>query len=182
MGASRFEQYQGADNSQLSLLHLQDGDDMGGGDMSLLDGYGTLIASLAAFIEIRLNQVVTHIDWIDSATPLSSSSSSSSSSTRSSSGGNVAVVRTAGGVIYRARRVIITLPLGVLKKQCVVFNPPLPVLKQAAITAMGVSCMNKVFMLFPTQFWQHDISLIGIASEEKGKYPWYLLFTRHPSI
>jgi monoamine oxidase len=56
-----------------------------------------------------------------------------------------------------AHAVLVTLPLGVLKKGSVKFSPPLPAYKQAAIAALGMGTENRVAMLFPALFWPADV-------------------------
>jgi monoamine oxidase len=53
--------------------------------------------------------------------------------------------------------VLVTLPLGVLKKGVVAFSPPLPAYKQGAIDALGMGTENRVAMLFPSLFWPADV-------------------------
>ena len=45
--------------------------------------------------------------------------------------------------------ILVTLPLGVLKKGSVAFTPPLPEYKQQAIKVLGMGTENRVAMLFP---------------------------------
>ncbi len=52
--------------------------------------------------------------------------------------------------------VVITVPLSLLKSGRILFDPPLPPAKQAAITRIGFggdAVLNKVFLRFPTRFW-----------------------------
>ena len=62
-----------------------------------------------------------------------------------------------GEATLQAHAVLVTLPLGVLKKGSVAFSPPLPAYKQAAIAALGMGTENRVAMLFPTLFWPGDV-------------------------
>ena len=56
--------------------------------------------------------------------------------------------------VFQADAAIVTVPLGVLKrKDGMVFQPPLPAKKRAAIKRLGFGCLNKVMMLFPHCFW-----------------------------
>lgn len=49
--------------------------------------------------------------------------------------------------------VIVTVPLGVLKQEKLVFNPPLPAEKRRAIAAMAMGTLDKLYLLFDTAFW-----------------------------
>jgi monoamine oxidase len=45
---------------------------------------------------------------------------------------------------YRAEAVLVTVPLGVLKENAIIFDPPLPEEKQSAIDRLGFGNLNKV--------------------------------------
>lgn len=96
-------------------------------DFRIPAGYDQLPLALAKGLDIRLNQVVTHIHWAH--------------------GHDVRVVTTSDEE-FRASKVVITLPLGVLKSKSVTFEPPLPEDKQSAIEALGVCDIVKVFLYF----------------------------------
>ena len=49
---------------------------------------------------------------------------------------------------YRAEAVLVTVPLGVLKENVIVFDPPLPEEKQSAIDRLGFGNLNKVRIFF----------------------------------
>lgn len=51
--------------------------------------------------------------------------------------------------------VIVTVPLGVLKKGVIAFEPGLPDEKMQAIARMGMGTVDKLFMMFDRKFW-HD--------------------------
>merc|ERR1712113_471484 len=51
---------------------------------------------------------------------------------------------------------VCTVPLGVLKNNSIVFEPPLPEDKQAAIHRLGMALLNKVAIRFDSCFWQCD--------------------------
>eukprot|EP01103_Thecamoeba_quadrilineata_P005747 TRINITY_DN1550_c0_g1_i2.p1 TRINITY_DN1550_c0_g1~~TRINITY_DN1550_c0_g1_i2.p1 ORF type:complete len:686 (+),score=139.26 TRINITY_DN1550_c0_g1_i2:35-2092(+) len=57
-------------------------------------------------------------------------------------------------IYYEADYVLVTLPLGVLKKRTVEFKPPLPAWKEGAIDRMGFGALEKVVLLFDGPFWQ----------------------------
>ena len=76
------------------------------------------------------------------------------SSGLSSSG--ACVVECANGETFVADAVVVTLPLGVLKRGSVAFDPPLPRRKLDAIANLGFGAMNKVVLLFERNFWDPD--------------------------
>jgi monoamine oxidase len=58
----------------------------------------------------------------------------------------VVKVRTADGQVFLAKRVISSLPLGVLKAGDVTFTPSLPAGHQEAINKIGFGVFNKVIV------------------------------------
>lgn len=79
-----------------------------------------------------------------------------------------------------AKRVLVTVPLGVLKADMIHFSPPLPLEKVKAIESIGFSPAIKVFLKFSRRFWPKDLfdvvcadsvfpELWTISSKYKGK-------------
>lgn len=62
-------------------------------------------------------------------------------------------VQTAGGQTYQAGRVLITVPLGVLKAGVIRFNPDLPE-KQQALQLLEMGHVRRVSLCFHRRFWQ----------------------------
>ncbi|MFK7823244.1 MAG: flavin monoamine oxidase family protein [Oligoflexales bacterium] len=54
---------------------------------------------------------------------------------------------------YKANKVIITVPLGVLKNNSIVFDPPLPESKQEAIRSLGMGSLEIMILQFEKKFW-----------------------------
>ncbi len=77
---------------------------------------------------------------------------------------------------FIADAVIVTVPLGVLKANKILFDPPLPRWKQAAIERIGYggdAVLNKIFLRFEQRFWQADVSrMIGLptAMQDRGAF------------
>jgi len=68
------------------------------------------------------------------------------------------------GLEWRAKHVIATLPLGVLKRSHdKIFHPPLPPLKVQAIEALGFGKVEKVFLEFEQPFWEPGFGGIKLA-------------------
>jgi hypothetical protein len=59
----------------------------------------------------------------------------------------------AGGRVFEADAAVVTVPLGVLKRGGIAFNPPLPQRKLAAISRLGFGVLNKVGGLGWTAGW-----------------------------
>jgi lysine-specific histone demethylase 1B len=67
-------------------------------------------------------------------------------------GGTVSVT-TASNTVYEADRVLVTVPLGVLKAGLINFNPNLPTDKLDAIQSVGFDAGMKIFLKFSQNFW-----------------------------
>lgn len=61
-----------------------------------------------------------------------------------------ASVQTSSGALYLARSVVVTVPLGVLKRGRIVFTPPLPSALQASIARLDMGVLNKYAIEFAT--------------------------------
>lgn len=68
------------------------------------------------------------------------------------------IVTTEDGNTYQFDDVVMTTPLGWLKKHCDVFSPPLPDRIVAAIGNISLSQLEKVFITFPSVWWTEDPS------------------------
>jgi monoamine oxidase len=97
-------------------------------------GYGALIDRLAKDLTVRLATVVRAVDWTDDV---------------------VRVIATQD-TVWIADRVVITLPLALLKNNAVNFTPALPGWKQQAIAGIGISHIIKLILKFDTAFWPAD--------------------------
>ncbi|MEP7291795.1 MAG: NAD(P)/FAD-dependent oxidoreductase [Chloroflexota bacterium] len=112
-------------SAEVSLVEIND-ESAGHGDYRILDGYDSLPNALSVGIDVRLNTVVSSIDWED----------------------DPVVVTTCTGETHRAERVLITLPLGVLQAGNVHFSPELPAEKQAAIDMLVMGPALKLIYRF----------------------------------
>jgi len=63
------------------------------------------------------------------------------------------VVTCSNGEKFECDYIVVTVPLGVLKKRCITFEPNLSVDKQKAISRLGMGTENKVYMRFAEKFW-----------------------------
>ncbi|CAG9415466.1 flavin monoamine oxidase family protein [Providencia alcalifaciens] len=97
-------------------------------------GYSQIIETLSDGLNIRLNHPVKHIDYHD----------------------NHVTVTTHDDQQFHATKVVITVPLGVLKKEAIQFSPALPNVTQDAINQLGFGVFNKLFVTFEHAFWRKD--------------------------
>ncbi len=120
-------------------------------------GYHKLIEHLVAFLNkssIRLNERVEHIDWSSSSDGLVTLKSFNTLEKKYK--------------IYKADCVVVTIPLGVLKKtHSNLFSPSLPQNKVKAIERLGFGTVNKIFTVFEKPIGDKELSSLQIL--------WYFL-------
>jgi monoamine oxidase len=80
------------------------------------------------------------------------------------------IVTAKDGSTFEADKVIVTVPLGVLKSNSIQFVPPLSTEKTAAIQRLGMGCMDKLWLEFPEAFWTDDLEndMITYISDKPG--------------
>ena len=129
-----------ADPEQLSLRWLGSEGQFDGPDVILPGGYTQLSQHLARGLDIKQSTEVTRIAHDD----------------------NPIRIETSQGTVT-ADRVIVTVPLGVLKAGTIAFDPPLPEPKRNAIDRLGFGLLNKVVVAFDKPFWSESIPVIGLV-------------------
>jgi len=134
----------------LSLYWFDWEEGYGGDEVVFPQGYKQIVNSFVGDLDIRLENVVTKIEYDD---------------------GGVTVLTKDDS--FDGDYVISTLPLGVLKQGTVEFSPPLPHAKQNAIDNLDVGILNKGYLMFPEAFWD-DTDVIGYVSEDKGYWADFL--------
>ncbi len=146
----------GAELEELSLAYSDAKTHFTGTEALFPQGHDALVRNLAQGLDIRYQQTVQKIEH-----------------------GFEGVRVTTPQGSFDADAVIVTLPLGVLKKGVVRFDPPLPVDKQAAIYSLDMGVLNKVILRFPEIFWPKETTYLGYVSEKAGEYPKYLNMARY---
>lgn len=63
--------------------------------------------------------------------------------------------------VFCADAVVVTVPLGVLKKNKIEFQPPLSERKTGSIHRLGFGNLNKVIMMFDHAFWDTNVDIFG---------------------
>ena len=106
-------------------------------------GYRRLVKAMTSDSEIRLQHRVTRIAASDGGVAVDA--------VATDNGGES--VQTITG-----SHVLVTLPLGVLKRGPVAFEPDLPQRKQAAIQKVGFGHFEKVAMRFDEPFWESGVT------------------------
>jgi monoamine oxidase len=103
----------------------------------LLNGYRALMTRAADGLHLRLGTPVTRIRWDDTSAEVH-----------------------AGDAVERFDRVIVTLPLGVLRRSAVEFDPPLPDTKQRAIDGLNLGHISKVLLKLDQVYWPPDLTFL----------------------
>lgn len=73
--------------------------------------------------------------------------------------------------VFEGDTVIVTLSLGVLKTGTVVFDPPLPEQKRAALTRLAMGNLTKITARFDVPFWPRHQYIFGCICEPVCDYP-----------
>ena len=146
------------DLDQLSSLLYNEGEEFKGIEKIATNGYDTIANYLARGLNVKLNQRVTKIDY---------------------TGAKVQV--THNGQTSTADYVILTVPLGVLKKGVIQFAPNLPSDKLNAIQKIGMNCVNKFLLTWQTAFWD-DVQYLSYTPEVTDKFNYFVNVKKfHPA-
>jgi monoamine oxidase len=119
----------------------------GAGNFRVYDGYDRVMQHMARGLDIRFNTVATRVQWSETG----------------------AIVEAEGirvenhpteqvSARFPADKVIITVPLSLLQKDAIRFDPALPEEKRRAIHALRMGPVVKLHLAFSEMFWQMDIS------------------------
>jgi monoamine oxidase len=141
----------GSDLSELSSIDFDDDELFKGEDVIITNGYDTIAEYLAKGLTIKLAERVNAVDYSSNKVKVSTNKST-----------------------YEADYALVTVPLGVLKKEVINFNPVLPTNKQQAIAGTKMSAVNKFLLTFPSIFWDNNIQYVGFTPETKGKFNYFM--------
>lgn len=108
---------------------------VGEGDRWVVGGYGQLIDSLLADVDVRLDTVVDAVVWSDTG-----------------------VVVRAGTVLHPADAVIVSVPAAVLAEGRPDFDPPLPTAHRDALGLLTVGRVEKAVLVFDERWWRPSAS------------------------
>ncbi|GAA4344871.1 flavin monoamine oxidase family protein [Microbacterium rhizosphaerae] len=151
----RTEEQYGAWIEHLAAHGLDD-DSIAGDEVVFPDGYDALPIALAQGLDIRLEHVVSRVDW----------------------GAGATVTTARGG--FTADEVVITVPVGVLQSGEFVIAPALPEPVAGALGRLRMNAFEKVFLRFPAVFWDADVYAIRQQGPEGRRWhSWYDLTAVH---
>ncbi|MCY9783182.1 FAD-dependent oxidoreductase [Nocardiopsis sp. EMB25] len=144
----------GADATEVAFSSVAALHEFSGDDVVFPDGMSQLTDHLARGLDVRLDHVVLGISHDDE-------------------GVSVRVDTPEGEETLTADRVLVTLPLGVLKAGQVEFSPDLPGDKNDAIERLGNGRLEKLFLLFDEVFWGDAEVLVHLGTQEGTWFHWY---------
>ncbi|KAL3588743.1 hypothetical protein FPOAC2_10902 [Fusarium poae] len=81
-----------------------------------------------------------------------------------------AAIECEDGSVVDADAVVCTIPLGVLKQNNIVFNPPLPSWKTDVVERLGFGILNKVILVYDKIFWEQDRHIFGVLRESSNRH------------
>jgi monoamine oxidase len=141
----------------LSLLHWDQDDefDFTGNHIVVSGGNGQFIDSLAKNVTVWYEHAATGVTDVGAL------------------GTRGVIVHCGDKVDIMADCCVVTVPLGVLKKEIIHFVPALPHRKLQAIENINFGTLNKVVLVFPTKFWDEDGDTFGFVQHQtadRGRY------------
>ena len=152
----RAEEQYGAWIEDLAAHGLDD-DSIDGDEVVFPDGYDALAAGLARGLDVRLEHVVSRVEWRAEGV----------------------VVTTARGT-FTGRDAVVTVPVGVLQSDDFVIEPALPEPVAGALGRLTMNAFEKVFLRFPTRFWDEGVYAIRQQGPEgRWWHSWYDLTALH---
>ncbi len=152
----RSEEQYGAWIEDLAAHGLDD-DVVDGDEVVFPDGYDRLPARLAERLDVRLEHVVSHVTW---------------------SADGVTVTTDNGA--FSGGSAVLTVPVGVLRSADFVIEPPLPEPVAGALGRLEMNAFEKVFLRFPTKFWDEGVYAIRQQGPEGvWWHSWYDLTALH---
>ena len=139
------------DSAELSCWYWDSMSEYNGLDAILPGGYIQVVEYLARGLDIRLNQIVSKVAYTSTGV----------------------TVTTAAGT-FTGDRVVVTVPLSILKKGAIAFSPALPTSKLNAIgkIGFGTGTLEKIWLRFPSVFWDMSTDWIEHIKPEadRGSY------------
>ena len=137
--------------------HGLDDDTVDGDEVVFPDGYDRLPVNIAVGLDVRLEHVVTRVEWSDDGV----------------------IVATDHG-LFAGSRAIVTVPVGVLQSEAFEIDPPLPQRIIRSLEVLPMNAFEKVFLRFPERFWDEGVYAIRQQGHEgRWWHSWYDLTALH---
>ncbi len=149
---------------ELSAQYWDEGEELPGGDAIVPGGVGSIVEPWAGGQDIRFGQVVERVSYDRDGVR----------------------VKTSQGLEIKAKKLILTVPLGILKKGKIVFDPPLPKEKLDVIGRIGFGNYQKTALLYEELFWDPELHLFdwdgGATGKEWAEWVNLYPFTGEPAL
>lgn len=113
----------------------------------VMGGYDTIVNKYLENVNVQLNEVVKEINQRNN---------------------RVEVVTE--NKIFEGDYVIVTIPISILQKGTIKFNPQLPEFKTKSFSSRKMGLLNKVFMQFEDKFWDNDKHFQMFLSDSKRTF------------
>jgi monoamine oxidase len=153
--SSEIEQEYSGSAERLSTHWYDSAQAFDGEDALFAKGFAVLVDFLAKDLTIRKDAIVSRIDWHGDK-----------------------VVVTTNEKEYIADKVIVTLPLGVLKANKIEFVPNLPKPTTDAIAKLEMGTLNKCYLRFSEVFWPDDVDWLEYIPTKHGEWTEWVSFAR----
>lgn len=144
----------GATMAQLGM-NSNEGLEMFGSENIIPSGYSSVPDKLVSLIDafsncqIKINEKVVKISTVVDTTYDSE---------------HMSTVTVDGGTTYSSPMVVVSVPLGVLKANAIVFEPNLSDDKVTAISKLRMGLLDKITLLYSADFWTNDPNKLGTAT------------------
>jgi monoamine oxidase len=149
---------------ELSAQYWDEGEELSGGDLIVPGGLGAVVEPWSRGQDIRFGQAVERVSYDRDGVR----------------------VKTSQGLEIRAKKLIVTVPLGILKKGTIIFDPPLPKEKMEAIGRIGFGHYQKTALLYDEIFWDSELHLFdwdgGATGREWAEWVNLYPFTGEPTL
>lgn len=113
-------------------------DQAGAREYRLTEGYGSLVDWMARGLDIRLDTAVESVAWSTHGVRIYS-----------------------GDHGFAARACIVTLPVSLLQRGSIKFDPPLSTRKRQSIAAMRVEAATKIVYVLKEPFWEESMTYLA---------------------
>jgi monoamine oxidase len=141
----------GASDSKLSAWYGLSGSPQY--DRLVTGGFGTLISDALTGVTTSLSTAVVGISYSDTGVSL----------------------QLGTGESLKVARVLVTVPLGVLQKGSIRFDPLLPFAHRTAIAALGMGSVETVWLRYDKPFWSTDAAVWSLVGTGDDLSTWFNL-------
>ncbi|CDW87858.1 amine oxidase [Stylonychia lemnae] len=155
LGFDYESEYDG-DLSQLSARQINNLQHFDGEERLFPLGYSQIPNALAKSLKINLNSKIQKIDY-----------------TR-----DIIDIQTTNNILYKTRKLIVTVPLAILASNVIEFTPLLPEKKIQSINRLGVGFFDKLIIQFEEVFWDEDIDWLTYISDSETS-DWSISFNHY---